>query len=342
MTNKIKEIIKKNLLGFIVGVLAVSTTTVTAATLIASNNVAYDNSDSGLESTNVKGALDELYKMAIPTPTAAETLISKVGQSGLTKITHEADDTLQIGATEDIDEYRYVGGDDLVTNNYVTFNDETWRIIGVFPTDDGTGNIENRIKLIKSTSIGAMYWNSNGKNDWTNATLNSYLNGTFYDSLNSSSKDLIENAKYYLGGYDVAAVTKDEIYTYERKTSGSSYYYSGNSTNWTGKIGLMYESDYGYGASSACIKDLNLYNNSSCYPNDWLYLGSEEWVLTHRTSYSNVAFTILSSGNSTFNGTNYVNTYQYGVRPVLYLISAAEITGGDGTSGNPYTFGLNS
>ena len=66
--------------------------------------------------------------------------------SGLYTITHPADNTLQIGATESITEYRYRGAN---PKNYVTFNGETWRIIGVFPTDDGTGKIENRIKLIK-------------------------------------------------------------------------------------------------------------------------------------------------------------------------------------------------
>ena len=75
--------------------------------------------------------------------------------SGLYTITHAKDTTLQIGATEDIIEYRYRGAS---PKNYVTFNGETWRIIGVFPTDDGTGKIENRIKLIKDQSIGEYKW----------------------------------------------------------------------------------------------------------------------------------------------------------------------------------------
>ncbi|CDA23614.1 unknown [Mycoplasma sp. CAG:611] len=35
-----------------------------------------------------------------------------------------------------------------------TFNNEVWRIIGVFPTDDGTGKIENRIKIIVWRILG--------------------------------------------------------------------------------------------------------------------------------------------------------------------------------------------
>ncbi len=82
-------------------------------------------------------------------------LTNNKDNSGLYTITHEADRTLQIGATEDITEYRYRGAS---PKNYVTFNGETWRIIGVFPTDDGTGKIENRIKLIKDQSIGEYKW----------------------------------------------------------------------------------------------------------------------------------------------------------------------------------------
>ena len=71
--------------------------------------------------------------------TGADTLIkltNNQNESGLYTITHPADSTLQIGATESITEYRYRGAS---PKNYVTFNNEIWRIIGVFPTDDGTG-----------------------------------------------------------------------------------------------------------------------------------------------------------------------------------------------------------
>ena len=30
----------------------------------------------------------------------------------------------------------------------IKFNDELWRIIGVFDTDDGTGKVEKRLKII--------------------------------------------------------------------------------------------------------------------------------------------------------------------------------------------------
>ena len=76
------------------------------------------------------------------TKLATETLISQtdnLNESGLYTIVHSADSTLQIGATESVTEYRYRGAN---PKNYVSFNNETWRIIGVFPTEDENGDIE--------------------------------------------------------------------------------------------------------------------------------------------------------------------------------------------------------
>ena len=82
-------------------------------------------------------------------------LTNNKDNSGIYTITHPKDTTLQIGNDKDITEYRYRGAN---PKNYVTFNGKMWRIIGVFPTDDGTGKIENRIKLIKDQSIGEYKW----------------------------------------------------------------------------------------------------------------------------------------------------------------------------------------
>ena len=82
-------------------------------------------------------------------------LTNNKDNSGLYTITHPKDTTLQIGTNESVTEYRYRGAS---PKNYVTFNGETWRIIGVFPTDDGTGKIENRVKIIKDQSIGEYKW----------------------------------------------------------------------------------------------------------------------------------------------------------------------------------------
>ena len=275
-------------------------------------------------------------------PTGADTLIKLTDNkdnSGLYTITHAKDSTLQIGTNEDITEYRYRGAS---PKNYVTFNGETWRIIGVFPTDDGTGNIENRIKLIKDQSIGNNYWNTtqvastSTYNNWTGATLMKYLNGTYYNSLtNNGAIDMVDDAKYYLGGYTNTNMTKDVMYQYERKISGSgTYYYSSNPNSWVGKIALMYASDYGYAASDECTQNLSSYNNTTCTSNNWLYnIKIGEWILP-QVGGNNGSVFYVHSVSSVSNCT--VNNNSLASRPVLYLKPEVMIESGDGTSANPY------
>lgn len=66
--------------------------------------------------------------------------------------------------TDALTDYRYIGSS---PNNYVTFNDEVWRIIGVFDVDDGTGKVEKRIKIIRDNAIGSYSWDN--KNTSTGA-----------------------------------------------------------------------------------------------------------------------------------------------------------------------------
>ena len=281
-------------------------------------------------------------------PTGADTLIKLTNNqdsSGLYTITHAADSTLQIGATEDITEYRYRGAS---PKNYVTFNNETWRIIGIFPTDDGNGNIENRIKLIKDQSVGNNYWNNvsvtstSSYNNWTGGTLMKYLNNTYANSLiSSSSYDMIDDVKYYLGGFNAVNATISIMYNYERKTSGSgTYYYGSNPNSWTGKLGLMYASDYGYAALNCETKLLG--GNSStdirtCNTTNWLYnIKVNEWVMDQTGSSNQQAFYILSSGYMSY--ASYSNSFA--TRPVLYLKPEVQIESGDGTSTNPYKLSL--
>ena len=289
--------------------------------------------------------------------TGADTLIKLTDNkdnSGLYTITHPADNTLQIGATEDITEYRYRGAS---PKNYVSFNGETWRIIGVFPTDDGTGKIENRIKIIKDQSIGDKYWNTtkvtstSTYNNWTGATLNTELNTTYLNSLTSEAKNMIGNTKYYLGGKnptsnDGYTDTPLQFYSYERKTKNTTsneFYYGTNPNSWVGKLGLMYLSDYGY-ASSNCENKKIWDNNSSsndiraCNGTNWLYnIKVNEWILPQLASESSYGFIVNSVGSARING---VNFNPFAVRPVLYLTSSVQITGGNGTSTDPYVIGM--
>ena len=110
-------------------------------------------------------------------------------------------------------EYRYSGSNEEV-KNYVNFNNETWRIIGVSPVDDGTGNYENRLKIIREESIGSYSWDTSeasinsgyGINQWgesgtyNGADLMRLLNpGYESESINNSLYWNRENGTCYNG-----------------------------------------------------------------------------------------------------------------------------------------------
>lgn len=64
MREKIKKIFKNKIFIFTLGVMLTWGMSVLAVTYFPSGDVTYDNSSSGLESTNVQEAIDELYGYA--------------------------------------------------------------------------------------------------------------------------------------------------------------------------------------------------------------------------------------------------------------------------------------
>ena len=245
---------------------------------------------------------------------------------------------------------------------------ETWRIIGIF---DGKVKIM-RNEVIgsyawdnKNTSTGAE--EDYGKNDWTDARLMKLLNpgysGTggslYYNSgsgscysgqnnatttcnftstgiKNDTTRNLISDTVYYLGGWDDSSVYSDTIYEKERGTT----VYSGRPTTWTGKIALPYPSDYGYAADlGSCTQNLYNYDNSTCTSTNWMKNiitnngNNVGWLLTPDSGSSNGAWYVYASGNVG----NIHDTYDaVGVAPVLYLGSELGIESGTGTNSDPY------
>ena len=173
MKHKIKkEYIKTNLIGFIIAGIIVSGGFVFAAVTFPSNEVSYSNGTSGLKSTDVQGAIDELYETC--TQTAGSQIIEN---AGLEKDPYEC-------------RYFFKGAN---PNNYIKFNNETWRIISV--------ECDDTIKIMRNESIGGRAWNSSRSNDWASpASLNTYLNGTYLTSrLNSVAKSQIVAKDFSIG-----------------------------------------------------------------------------------------------------------------------------------------------
>ena len=237
---------------------------------------------------------------------------------------------------------RYMGAD---PNNYVSFNNELWRIIGVFDVKSSeNGESEKRLKIIRDESIGKYVWDSNDRNNWSTASLNTYLNGEYLNSLTSEAESMIGNTLWNLGGTNSYTSASNGLashfYNYERGTT----VYSGNPTTWVGKIALMYPSDYGYATSggtttnrASCLaKELYNWDSSSysdCKNNDYLYDSSNrQWTLASHAGISYRVFIVHSMGYVDLNNA----TNSGSSRPVLYLNSNVTITSGNGTSSSPY------
>ena len=318
--------------------------------------------------TRFEGSINVISSATTIEPTAAETILAK-GET----------DELKFDNTED-NNLRYIGAN---PNNYVSFNNELWRIIGVFNNiDDGTGTKETRLKIIRNEPIGEYSWDNKpsgtgsstssygyGSNDWTDSTLKEVLNNGPYwnrttgncpsgsngtttscdfstNGLTEEAKAMIADTVWNLGGSSTSDdVTASMYYERERGTE----VYSERPTEWIGKIGLMYASDYGYATSGGSTTDretcLNKelsnwwYNSdaSYCKDNDWLYNSSNlQWTLTPFAGNSDYAFLVISDGSVNASSANTTR----GVSPALYLNSNVKISGGEGTESSPYTLSL--
>ena len=255
--------------------------------------------------------------------------------------------------------YRYEGKN---PNNYIYFNNELWRIIGVFDASSHGKTGEYLTKIIRNDSLGGYAWDKSGKNNWATSSLYNLLNTNYYNAtdgtsggncyqyktsitgncdytetgLQSEYRAMVENVTWYLGGKDINTYTAEAFYTGERDSTSVC---SGNTASTTGYIGLMYVSDYGYSVlSSSCARTTNLrsYNTSACGGSSWLKKETYEWTVTHYSASSNSSFSLVDMVYLI----NRSASDSYAIRPVLYLNSNVQVYAGDGSISKPYQIKL--
>ena len=270
-------------------------------------------------------------------------------------------ETYEVAVDDPDNNIRYIGAN---PNNYIYFNCsdysnqsdstcEKWRIIGVFKNvtkSDGTK--EDLVKIIRDDILENIAWNSSKVNDWSTASLQTTLNGDYYNGTyatgalkNDTTRNAIESVVWNLGGTADYTTSSNGLashwYGYERGTT----VYTDRPTTWTGKIALMYPSDYGYATSGNSTTDRatclskELYNwdsASDCYSNDYLYKsGYNQWTLTPKSSDPYSEFDVLAGGDVFINDYGVLN--DGGVRPAAYLKSSISLSSvGDGSSTSPY------
>ena len=249
-------------------------------------------------------------------------------------------------------------------NNYITFNNETWRIISkevdgtykimrdsILPDEMPFDNDNYRDK--ESNGAGGTYCanSSYGCNAWAatanmvgspsqfvngsysgtvllDSSLNTYLNGTYYNSLNNTARTQIQNHVWNIGGIfdeDTNNDGKIELALEEEKKY-----------QWQGNVGLINETDYLNANSnqSLCSSGMSFDNNlETCVATDWMYIpGTYWWSLSPDADNTYGVFFVYDGGIVSSNSARGSN----GVRPVVYLISSISLSG-EGTQSNPYT-----
>ena len=261
--------------------------------------------------------------------------------------------------------YRYSGAN---PNNYVCFGsnestcptDNLYRIIGVFG---------NQVKLIKYdyatsallgtdgdyastgtpnasyykgslTTINTYYWNnSTKKNTWSESLLNkTNLNTNFINNIGTEWANKIATTTWKVGGNtyanirDVIPATAYQNEIVNPVTTNTT----DNATEYSAKIGLMYVSDYGFGADpSAWTTTLYNYdgsvNGSTIRSLNWMHMGYYDWTISRDAGSSDRAFYVDGGGN-----VHYDSVHGYlAVRPSFNLESSITYVSGSGSASDP-------
>ena len=226
--------------------------------------------------------------------------------------------------------------------------------------------------------------NNYGFNDWTEADLMKELNGdylnttltsnrtnwynSYWDSstskpvlrqtgvfdytkvIKSTYQNMISESVWNIGGNDYtgsAPYTLNLLTQYNRERDKITYQNS-RPTTWTGKIGLIYASDYGYASTLAeCHENLVAgvkydtsnnswdYSNGKCKTDNWLAKTGWYWTLSPYSGDSSRVFDMRGDGAVDRDGA-YLSR---GVFPAVFLKSDILIASGNGEKNSPYRLG---
>ena len=345
--------------------------TLTGKVLIQSNKLIDRVSDVAKNGDNLITAIQNLSTK------------SKPSYTGL----YHHDSNLTNGAGDN--SYRFAGAD---PNNYVCFgSDEAtcptenlYRIIGVIDgkvklihaygattdmlgTDEGyvktyqeamSSNLELAQSFYKGkedfTKIGTYKWNKTSNNTWSTSTINTinlntnYL--TYLDSKNTKWKNMIADTTWYVGGMSStngALSNAKTAYNYEVGANKDA------TTTVTSKIGLMYVSEYYYGATpdywmlpgydtNGNVNDAGTAwigeDYSKAYNDNWTSTGLNEWTLSRFSDVSDGAFDVYGYGSVRDDVVD--DSDGFVARPSFSLSSSIKFTSGEGTAVNPIRINL--
>ena len=235
-------------------------------------------------------------------------------------------------------------------NNYITFNNEPWRIISVEADGslklikmnkvanmvfDSLGNRNSGYCALGSTSyLGCNAWaqNSNFVNGTNtgavakDAELNTYLNTTYYNSLGDDIKNFIVSHSF-----DVGPVTIFNDNLANQISSEKSIIWNGNVGMITFSEFLRANSNVNQCGNFSLIRD----NSEVCATTNYLLTLPKEssvWMISPSYNSEFDGFTFSSAGFGPTDGTYHSND----VLPIVYVKSDITLSG-SGTSSDSYT-----
>jgi hypothetical protein len=193
------------------------------------------------ESVTSEDSMNKYFTSKISVTATRDTTLAKYIQTLAT-----ADTTNLVYDDTTDNNLRYIGAN---PNNYLCFDSDCstgkWRVIGLMNNITTANGTQNLVKIIRADSVGDYALDKNGVNDWTTATLQTNLNsGDLYTTYIKKYDNLFETVTWNLGGVgsdEWKTAVPSKYYELERGET----VYSGYETTWSGKIGLMYPSDYG-------------------------------------------------------------------------------------------------
>ena len=208
-------------------------------------------------------------------------------------------------------------------NNYITFNNETWRIISV--EADGT------IKIMRNESIGNRAFDSRNSNAWETSDIKAYLNGDYLATITTNQDKIVSHT------WNIGKVTDDNS-----DLAGQIAAENGTQSQ-SVSVGMITASEYlraNNNVEQCGNMNMNNTNKDICKTTNWMYSivpsNAYLWTISPYVSRSNSVFFVL--GDPSYAGGLYYSNdaiFSYGVSPVLYLSSDITLTG-DGSSANAF------
>lgn len=214
----------------------------------------------------------------------------------------------------------------------------------------------------ESESVGgSLYWNKQ-KGSCYHRDLNETKECDFSSTgLSVDAQNMLASAVWYTGSNGSAlqqdVIQTSRFYELERSQNTGKICSSGGFCNdsvtrytkWTGLVGLMSPSDYGYAVGgdealrTTCLTTaLNKWNDSSvssCKENDWLFRsGYNQWTINPKADTTSAVYEFRVTTDGHVVGT--LEVMPYAILPSAYLKANIKIVSGTGSSTDPYKLAI--